>query len=347
MNDKLVLLADDDQELSQALALRLKKLGYNVMRSPDASHALIGAMRIKPDLIILDVDMPSGNGLAVCEMLNGDAHCHGIPIIIHTGHEDPETIQRCRQLGAVYIHKCPGSPATITEIARRFLQIEVESVPEEREKNIKTLETRDLNLTYIKSSCRGENIGTASGDAPSIADNEKDSGTAGLARHDHPDHAQDKRRPTVLSIDDDQDISKALQMKLKPHGVECLFAFSGDQGYEMALEHQPDVIITDLVLPEAEGIYIVRRIRSNPLISDIPIIVLTGQSYPAIKHQILSMGVEAFLTKPIAINQLLKELQTFIPVSTMASPISETLSFERAHDVVASAKGTFSGERNI
>lgn len=66
MTDKVVLIADDDNELSQGLAIRLRGLGYTVMRSPDASHALIGAMRLTPNLIILDVDMPSGNGLAVC-----------------------------------------------------------------------------------------------------------------------------------------------------------------------------------------------------------------------------------------------------------------------------------------
>jgi len=121
MTDKTVLIADDDHELTQSLATRLRPLGFSVMRSPDASHALIGAMKILPDLIILDVEMPNGNGLAVCEMLTGDARFHGIPVIIHTGLCDPTTISRCSLLGALYIHKCPGSPATITEIARRYL----------------------------------------------------------------------------------------------------------------------------------------------------------------------------------------------------------------------------------
>lgn len=130
MTHKTVLIADDDHEITQSLALRLRPLGFSVMRSPDASHALIGAMKILPDLIILDVDMPNGNGLAVCEMLTGDARFHGIPMIIHTGLSDPTTISRCSLLGALYIHKCPGSPATITEVARRFLQNDPEQLVE-------------------------------------------------------------------------------------------------------------------------------------------------------------------------------------------------------------------------
>lgn len=130
MTYKTVLIADDDHELTQALALRLRPLGFSVMRSPDASHALIGAMKILPDLIILDVDMPNGNGLAVCEMLTGDVRFNSIPVIIHTGYSDQSTIDRCTQLGAFYIHKCPGSPATIAEVARRFLQTDSEEMME-------------------------------------------------------------------------------------------------------------------------------------------------------------------------------------------------------------------------
>ncbi|QDU10865.1 PleD family two-component system response regulator [Gimesia aquarii] len=126
MTYKTVMIADDDHDLTQALALRLRPLGFSVMRSPDASHALIGAMKILPDMIVLDVDMPNGNGLAVCEMLSSDVRFHNIPIIIHTGYSDQATIDRCTQLGAFYIHKCPGSPATITEVARRFLQTDSE-----------------------------------------------------------------------------------------------------------------------------------------------------------------------------------------------------------------------------
>ena len=55
------------------------------MRSPDAMHALFGAERVRPDLIILDVNMPGGNGLAVAEMLAGNAELRDVPVIIHTG----------------------------------------------------------------------------------------------------------------------------------------------------------------------------------------------------------------------------------------------------------------------
>ena len=126
-------------------------------------------------------------------------------------------------------------------------------------------------------------------------------------------------RPTVLSIDDDPDISQAIQIKLAQYGVDVLRAFNGEQGYSIAVEQRPAAIITDLVLPEAEGAYMFRRLRSNDDLSEIPIIVLTGNSYPAVKQQMLALGVEGFLTKPLVFNQLLRLLREHIEIPKQAS----------------------------
>ena len=93
-------IADDDFDLAQLLSMRCRQLGLEVFRSPDALHALIGAHRIEPDLALLDVNMPSGNGLSVCEMLSGDRKLANVPVIIVTGSPDAAVRQRCQELGA-------------------------------------------------------------------------------------------------------------------------------------------------------------------------------------------------------------------------------------------------------
>ncbi len=106
---KTILIADDDPVVSFALQRRLQLLGFNVLRSPDSSHALFGAMKVKPDLLILDVNMPGGNGLAVCEMMASDPVYSSIPVLIHTSLNDPVTKERSRALGAHYVEKTPNS----------------------------------------------------------------------------------------------------------------------------------------------------------------------------------------------------------------------------------------------
>ena len=113
---KTILIADDDPVVVFALSRRLQQLGFQVIRSPDAAHALMGAMKVKPDLIILDVNMPSGNGLAVCEMMASDPRYAGIPVIIHSMLGDEATKERCRRLGARHVEK--SSKSWIIKIGR-------------------------------------------------------------------------------------------------------------------------------------------------------------------------------------------------------------------------------------
>jgi CheY-like chemotaxis protein len=109
VTQKVVLLADDDRELVTALAQRCRWRGLKVCCAHDAFSALSLAKSQLPDLICLDVEMPAGNGLCVCEMLASDEACRLIPVAILTGKNDPDTIMRCHHLCAYYVEKCPDT----------------------------------------------------------------------------------------------------------------------------------------------------------------------------------------------------------------------------------------------
>jgi CheY-like chemotaxis protein len=100
-----ILIADDDRELVQVLALRCRALGVRVTCAHDALTALNLMQPSMPDLICLDVNMPAGNGISVCEMLASEPKWSKTPVIILTGRTDPEIIMRCHQLCAYYVVK--------------------------------------------------------------------------------------------------------------------------------------------------------------------------------------------------------------------------------------------------
>jgi len=102
---KTVLIADDDCALLQALAVRCRELGLKVLLARDAMTALRFVHRRRPDLVCLDVNMPAGNGLSVCEMLASDRELCSIPVIILTGRTDEECIRRCHSMCAYYVLK--------------------------------------------------------------------------------------------------------------------------------------------------------------------------------------------------------------------------------------------------
>lgn len=106
LSARTVLIADDDRDLVQALAVRCRGLGLDVHLAYDAYSALAMVKSQRPGLACLDVNMPAGNGLSVCEMLATDADFAAMPVIILTGRRDPDTIRRCHHLCAYYVEKC-------------------------------------------------------------------------------------------------------------------------------------------------------------------------------------------------------------------------------------------------
>ena len=116
----------------------------------------------------------------------------------------------------------------------------------------------------------------------------------------------------MLCIDDDPHVSQAIMMRLRPLGVDVIRAFDGMQGFWTGLDTRPDVIITDMRMPDGEGNYIFNRFQSHPLTKDVPVIVLTGETNPAVKRTMLSLGAAAYFTKPWNFEELRQELERHI-----------------------------------
>jgi CheY-like chemotaxis protein len=101
-----ILIADDDRALAAALAFRCRGLGLQVQMAHDARTALNMLFESPPEIACLDINMPCGNGLSVCEMVTGDSRFAGTALIVMTGNADPQTILRCHSLCAYYVPKC-------------------------------------------------------------------------------------------------------------------------------------------------------------------------------------------------------------------------------------------------
>jgi CheY-like chemotaxis protein len=120
------------------------------------------------------------------------------------------------------------------------------------------------------------------------------------------------RLPKILCIDDDPAICRSLQIQLQNYAVQVFTSSFGSQGYWEALVHQPDVIITDLRMPQGSGEYVVECLKRNPGTRDIPIIVLTGRRDQGLQRYLRGLGIAQYLVKPLAFEDLRTELRRFI-----------------------------------
>jgi DNA-binding response OmpR family regulator len=121
MRTTKVLIADDDAGMLRLLTRRLDALDIEVIEARDALSALVLANQAAPDLIILDIGMPGGNGLSACEMLASEPSLSRVPVIILTGKSDDTTLFRCRSVGARYICKGADAVDQVISTVRRML----------------------------------------------------------------------------------------------------------------------------------------------------------------------------------------------------------------------------------
>ncbi len=120
MAKRKVLVVDDEQDVAQALKVRLKANGFNVVLASDSVQAFTMANKEKPDLIILDIMLPGGGGFVVAERLKLSQVTHRIPIIFLTGIPGGE--EKAYQLGASgYVMK-PYQPDELLETIQRALE---------------------------------------------------------------------------------------------------------------------------------------------------------------------------------------------------------------------------------
>jgi two-component system, OmpR family, KDP operon response regulator KdpE len=110
----------------------------------------------------------------------------------------------------------------------------------------------------------------------------------------------------ILFVDDEPQITRVLRRSFLTHRYDVRVASDGEAGLELFRDFQPDVVITDLSMPEMGGIELCREIRK---ISDAPIIVLSVKGEENSKVEALDAGADDYVTKPFGIDELLARVR--------------------------------------
>lgn len=118
-----VLIADDDESLLRVLTLRCRHLGLEVITAPNTMSAKDQLLKHKPDLLILDVNMPGGGAFVVCNVLAAIQELANTPVIILTGETDRDVMDESRRIGAFYVPKSPYLWSTLKPMLGRWLDI--------------------------------------------------------------------------------------------------------------------------------------------------------------------------------------------------------------------------------
>jgi CheY-like chemotaxis protein len=115
---------------------------------------------------------------------------------------------------------------------------------------------------------------------------------------------EDGRMPVarILIVEDDLDNLELVRFLLEKGGFQVLVATNGREGFEIANDQLPDLILLDLAIPEIDGWSLAAKLRSNPATSEIKIVALTAHTLPGDRRKAFEAGCNGYVTKPLDIS---------------------------------------------
>ncbi len=116
---------------------------------------------------------------------------------------------------------------------------------------------------------------------------------------------------TVLVVEDNDLNMRLFHDVLEMCGYNILQAKDGMEGWRIAREHRPDLIIMDIQLPDVSGLEVTKWLKADETLKSIPVIAITAFAMPGDKVKILEGGCDAYIVKPISITDFLHTVERF------------------------------------
>ncbi len=117
---------------------------------------------------------------------------------------------------------------------------------------------------------------------------------------------------TILVVDDEAHITHVVSLKLRNAGFNVITARDGEEGFELATQHKPDLIITDLQMPYVNGVEMCARLRSSSVTAEIPAIMLTARGYSLDPEDLERTNIREMLSKPFSPREVLERVESLV-----------------------------------
>lgn len=138
----------------------------------------------------------------------------------------------------------------------------------------------------------------------------------------------DRNSPKILIVEDSRTQAIRLQFILDAHGYQVTMAINGVEALNHLKEPLPDLVITDIVMPEMDGYELCRRIKDDPASKEVPVMLLTSLSDPSDVIKGLQCGADNFITKPYKEDFLISRIKSILINREMRRTASTTLGLE-------------------
>lgn len=119
-------------------------------------------------------------------------------------------------------------------------------------------------------------------------------------------------RQTIMIVDDDAFVRRPLEYILEAEGFRPILASDGEECLRLVAEDRPDLIFLDVMMPGRDGFGVCHALKSDPVYSNIPIILLSAKGQEHDEAKGLAMGAEEFMTKPYSPSELISRVRQIL-----------------------------------
>lgn len=120
-------------------------------------------------------------------------------------------------------------------------------------------------------------------------------------------------KPLVLLIDDEIAYAKVIGEALKKHGFEVVIAGNAGEALELFQQTKPSLILLDVMMPEIDGLTLLKWLREHSEQEDLPIHIVSAKAQEADKQAALKAGANGFIAKPFSLDELLQAVSSYLP----------------------------------
>ncbi len=260
---KNILIIEDDVFLGDVLFEKFKREGFKAYLSRDGAEGLQKIKELKPDLILLDIILPTMDGYEVLEAKRKNPEIEKIPVIIISNSGQPVEINRALELGVKdYFIKAQFDPEEVMTKVRAFLKTDAPLKSEAPERS--ALEMPQAQLAGKK----------------------------------------------IMLIEDDNFLGDILARKLSTEKCILLHAKDGESALSLVENEIPDVILLDILLPGMNGFELLEKLKANPRLENIPVIILSNLNQKSDIERGKSLGAARFLIKAtLKLDQVIGEIE--------------------------------------
>lgn len=191
-----------------------------------------------------------------------------------------------------------------------------------------------IELLLGKNHYKSSEVDFYVSDNDKIAEEHSHTETSGAVEQTDEDYA-DSSLPTLLLVEDNKDLASLVKLQLEDK-FNVYTANNGVEGLKKVHLYHPDIVVTDQMMPEMDGIEMLQHIRKDFQISHIPVIILTAKNDDEAKTNAISQGANAYITKPFSkdyliarVEQLLRERKLFRERVWQQQENQETDSYEQ------------------